>query len=233
MNRIHIVEDEQTLANEVCLYLEGLGYDVICSETINQARKNLSVTPCDLIILDVNLPDGTGFDFCREIREKSLTPILMLTALGNDEDVIQGLKSGADDYVSKPCSLRVLSMRIQTLLRRNNWKDEDRSCLISGNLRIDPFHKTVFNGEIDLNLGKTEFEIVHVLIREYGRILPRDTLFDRIWDSKENFVEDNTLSVHVSRLRNKLGKYNDVSYIETVKGIGYRWNVEVKKSSLL
>ena len=233
MIKIHIIEDNKEFAEEVSTFLKESGYNVVYSVNIKEARKTMTVDPCDFLILDVGLPDGTGFDFCKEVRSKSSIPILMLTAFDGEEDVIRGLKCGADDYVTKPCSLRVLSTRIQVLLRRDNWEKEDFGSLLSGDLRIDPLHRTIFNDTQMLNLGKTEIDIALVLIRENGRIIPRDVLLDRIWDSKDIFVEDNTLSVHVSRLRNKLGRFNGVSYIETVKGIGYRWNVEVKKSSLL
>lgn len=228
MVKIHIIEDNKEFAQSISDKLVDEGYVVSISESIKKARIACEESRFDLVILDIGLPDGDGFSYCKELREHYFSPILMLTAFDDDEDVVKGLQSGADDYVSKPCSLSVLTTRIQALLRRSKWNKEKTSILKSGDLSVDFVHQSVFCKDINLNLGKTEFDLVSALIQNHGQIMPRSVLLDRIWDEKERFIEDNTLSVHVSRLRNKLGLFEGNVYIETVKGIGYRWNVDIK-----
>lgn len=227
MITIHLVEDNSDLANEIADFLKESGYQVTISNTGQNAIKTNTSHAFDLHILDIGLPDCSGYIVCEKLRKNSLAPILMLTAYDNDEDIIRGLNCGADDYITKPCSLHVLLSRIQALLRRNQWNITKPTSLISGDLLVDIEHATVFRQGSNLYLGKTEFNIVNALIQGHGQILPRAMLLEQVWDSNEQFIEDNTLSVHVSRLRNKLGQFNKKAYIETVKGIGYRWNIEV------
>lgn len=229
MYTIHLVEDNKAFSEEISKFLVNAGYSVIVSDSISHALESINENDSDLIILDVGLPDGTGFQFCSKLREKYSNPILMLTAFDSEDDIIHGLQCGADDYVTKPCSLRVLLSRIQALLRRINWDISESPCFLSGEIKVDLVHQSVYFNDKNLYLGKTEFDLVSVLIRGCGQIMPRNLLLELIWDEKERFIEDNTLSVHISRLRAKLGRYNGVEYIETIKGIGYRWNVEVRK----
>lgn len=229
MPNIHIVEDNIELATAISEYLIEKGYQVDISESIRHANEYMAKERCDIYIVDIGLPDGSGFDLCKKMRTFYTGPILILTAFDSDEDVIHGLQCGADDYVTKPCSLKVLLTRVQALLRRNNWDKERSESLVSGDIAVDLKHKSVrIKGEL-ISLGKTEVELVSALIQGHGQIIPRNMLLEKIWDDRDNFIEDNTLSVHVSRLRNKLGQHGDVAYIETVKGVGYRWNVEVMR----
>ncbi len=229
MQKIHIVEDNRCLADIISEYLVEKEYEVVISEDILHAKEYMLKNQCDICILDIGLPDGTGFKLCEDLRAHYRGPILILTAFDSEEDIIHGLQCGADDYVTKPCSLRVLYTRIQALLRRNSWDKEKSQFLASGNMVVDIEHKTVRINDNLVSLGKTEVELILLLIQGHGQIMPRNILLEKIWDNRDNFIEDNTLSVHVSRLRNKIGQYNGMAYIETVKGIGYRWNVEVRR----
>lgn len=229
MYTIHLVEDNKAFSEEISKFLVNAGYSVIVSDSIRHALESINENDSDLIILDVGLPDGTGFQFCSKLREKYSNPILMLTAFDSEDDIIHGLQCGADDYVTKPCSLRVLLSRIQVLLRRKNWDMSKSPYFMSGEIKVDLVHQSVYINDKNLYLGKTEFDLVSALIQGGGQIMPRGLLLELIWDERERFIEDNTLSVHISRLRTKLGCYKGEAYIETVKGIGYRWNVEVRK----
>lgn len=223
-----MVEDDISLRRELRRGLEETGWAVSEAATAQAARRLCLTESPDLVILDVGLPDGDGFSLCHALREKIPCPILILTGFGSDDDVVLGFQSGADDYVTKPCSLRVLQSRIRALLRRADRWDSTAS-LCSGDLHFDLIHKMIFRGSAELLVSRTEFDLCLALLRQNGRILPREALLAAVWDDRERFISDNTLSVHVSRLRKKLGRYQDAAYIETVKGIGYRWNVEVRK----
>lgn len=223
-----MVEDDISLRRELRRGLEETGWAVSEAATAQAARRLCLTESPDLVILDVGLPDGDGFSLCRALREKIPCPILILTGFGSDDDVVLGFQSGADDYVTKPCSLRVLQSRIRALLRRADRWDFTAS-LCSGDLHFDLIHKMIFRGSAELLVSRTEFDLCLALLRQNGRILPREALLAAVWDDRERFISDNTLSVHISRLRKKLGRYQDAAYIETVKGIGYRWNVEVRK----
>lgn len=228
--RILLVEDDSILAEELSDFLEDKGFDVDIAKNKREVIYFFKNRQYDLFILDVGLPDASGFSLCSMIRNECLQPIIMLTAYDSENDIVTGLESGADDYITKPCSLRILQSRINTQLRRKEWFDrKDICCLKSGGLVIDVIHHMVQREGIELYLGDTEFKLCVALAKSDGRIMPRELLLDRIWDQNEKFIEDNTLSVHISRLRKKLGMYDGEMYIDTVKGIGYRWNFPVKR----
>ncbi|MCC8074126.1 MAG: response regulator transcription factor [Clostridiales bacterium] len=213
--QILLVEDDKFLRDGLCEILTKEGYDVTASDCINSARKELNGSSFDLIILDVMLPDGSGFDLCIEIRKtNNSTPILFLTAFDDEIQVVRGLDSGADDYVTKPFKLLELLSRVRALMRRNK-----SSLLQSRDIVIDIEHMTVKKNDKSIFVTPTEFQILSMLIRNNGIIVTRGTLLQNIWDDNDNFIDDNTLSVHISRLREKIG----ANHIITVRGIGYRW----------
>lgn len=215
MTRILLVEDDAFLRDGLCEMLGKEGYGVTAVSTISNARSKI----CDgfnLVILDVMLPDGNGFDFCTEIRANSNSiPILFLTACDDEIQIVRGLDSGADDYVTKPFKLFELMSRVRALLRRN----APSSVIQNSGITIDTNNITVKkNGEI-VFVTKTEFQILSTLIRNNGIIVARNTLLQDIWDDAGDFIDDNTLSVHISRLREKIG----AEHIKTIRGVGYRW----------
>lgn len=210
---ILIVEDDKSLNNGIALSFSSDKIIQACS--ISEARKVFNAA-VELIILDVNLPDGSGLDFCREIRTISKVPIIMLTANDMETDVVAGLESGADDYITKPFSLAVLRARVNAVLRRNEPVD---NIFKDGSFDFNFETMTFLNNGMAIELSKTEQKLLKLFVNNCGRTLSRDMLIDRIWTNGAEFVEGNALSVAVRRLREKLTD----APIKTVYGIGYIW----------
>ncbi len=213
--KILLVEDDAFLRDGLCEMLSKEGYGVTVVSTILDARSKIT-DGFNLVILDVMLPDGNGFDFCTEIRESGNNiPILFLTACDDEIQIVRGLDAGADDYVTKPFKLLELMSRVRALLRRN----VTNNIIQSSDIAVDTRNMTVKkNGEI-IFVTKTEFQILSTLIRNNGIIVTRAVLLRSIWDDNGDFIDDNTLSVHISRLREKIG----AEHIKTIRGVGYRW----------
>lgn len=215
--KIFLLEDDAYLRDGLSEMLSGQGYAVTATETISQARGIIASGVFDLIILDVMLPDGSGLDLCASLRASGVTsPILFLTACDDEINIVKGLDSGADDYVTKPFKLLELMSRVRALIRRSG---NNLSLVSSDGIVIDMNNMTVKKNNETIFLTKTEFQILCCLIRNSGVIVTRDTLLKNIWDESGNFIYDNTLSVHMSRLREKIG----FKHIVTVRGVGYRW----------
>ena len=215
--KIFLLEDDAYLRDGLSEMLSGQGYAVTAAETISQAREIIASGVFDLIILDVMLPDGSGLDLCASLRASGVTsPILFLTACDDEINIVKGLDSGADDYVTKPFKLLELMSRVRALIRRSG---NNLSLVSSDGIVIDMNNMTVKKNNETIFLTKTEFQILCCLIRNIGVIVTRDTLLKNIWDESGNFIYDNTLSVHMSRLREKIG----FEHIVTVRGVGYRW----------
>ena len=215
--KIFLLEDDAYLRDGLSEMLSGQGYAVKAAETISQARGIIASGVFDLIILDVMLPDGSGLDFCASLRASGVTsPILFLTACDDEINIVKGLDSGADDYVTKPFKLLELMSRVRALIRRSG---NNLSLVSSDGIVIDMNNMTVKKNNETIFLTKTGFQILCCLIRNSGVIVTRDTLLKNIWDESGNFIYDNTLSVHMSRLREKIG----FEHIVTVRGVGYRW----------
>ena len=208
-----IVEDDVALNNGIALSLQG--EQVKQAFSLTEARHMLDEA-VQLILLDINLPDGSGVDFCREIRQNSDVPIIMLTANDLEIDIVTGLENGADDYITKPFSLAVLRARVNAVLRRKNLA---QNIFVQGVFSFD-FERMIFskNG-IAVELSKTEQKLLKLLITNRGAILSREVLMERIWYDGAEFVDENTLSVTMKRLRKKLPGLP----IRTVYGIGYIW----------
>lgn len=215
MMTILIVEDDKPLNDGIALSLNEA--KSLQAYNLKEARALLNET-VDLIILDINLPDGSGLDFCREIRTFSSLPIIFLTANDMELDIVAGLASGADDYITKPFSLAVLRARIDAVMRRHLQAPdvyEQRGFIFD-------FGNMIFKtGETVVNLSKTEQKLLKLLVSNKGITLSRENLIDRIWSDGAEFVEENALSVTIGRLRQKLSG----APIKTVYGIGYVWEV--------
>ncbi len=213
--KILVVEDDVFLRDGLCEMLKKEGYDVVASGTIEDAKASFLKENFNLIILDVMLPDGNGFDMCGFIRSKNEdVPILFLTACDDEVQIVRGLDSGADDYVTKPFKLLELLSRIRALLRRTKT-----TLFTCDDIVIDVNTMTVKKSGEVVFLTPTEFQILSTLVRNNGVIVTRSVLLQNIWDDGGAFIDDNTLSVHISRLREKIG----TEHIVTVRGIGYRW----------
>lgn len=213
--KILVVEDDAFLRDGLCEMLGKEGYKAVAAGTAEQAKAELTQNTFDLIMLDVMLPDGNGFEMCSDIRaENEAVPILFLTACDDEVQVVRGLDAGADDYITKPFKLLELLSRIKALLRRSKV-----SVYRSENVVIDLKTMTVKKDGANLFVTPTEFQILSTLIRNNGVIVTRSVLLEHIWDEGGSFIDDNTLSVHISRLREKIGG----EHIVTVRGVGYRW----------
>jgi len=208
------------------LSLKQENYDFIQSFTVKEAKKHLSETEFDLIILDVNLPDGSGFNLCKEIRKYSSTPIIFLTANDMEIDVVTGLELGGDDYITKPFSLMILRARVSVVLRRGKQMTRNERFTI-GDFDFDFDSMKFYKNATKIELSKTEQKLLKILVKNHGNVLTRATLIDKIWTEDADYVDENALSVTIKRLRDKL-EDNPVKpqYIKTVYGIGYIWTVD-------
>lgn len=214
-NKILVVEDDAFLRDGLFEILQKEGYTAQCVNCKKDAREALRTNKFNLIILDVMLPDGNGFDLCLDIRKTDYhTPVLFLTACDDEIQIVRGLDSGGDDYVTKPFKLLELLSRVRALLRRNSVP-----VINSSDISLDTENMTVKKNGSLLFITPTEFQILSTLIRNNNVIVTRKSLLKNIWDDNNNFIDDNTLSVHISRLREKIG----TEHIVTVRGIGYRW----------
>lgn len=219
---VMVLEDDIDLAEGIELSLKSEELNFIMCKTITEARKALALYQFDLLIFDINLPDGNGLDFCRELKKKMQIPIVLLTAKSMEMDIVKGLESGADDYITKPFSLMVLRARIRALLRRNiiTSEQEYRDSVFLFRFETMEFYK---NG-VQIDLSKTEQQILYLLISNPNRILTRERLLEWVWSEGAEYVEDNALSVGIRRLRDKLeDDSSNPSYIKTIYGKGYVW----------
>lgn len=219
MERILIVEDDNGLNHGLCRALGEGEREILSCFNLRTAREMLAKETVSLLLLDVNLPDGNGVDFLREVKDASPElPVILLTANDTDLDIVDGLEQGADDYITKPFSLSVLRARVNTQLRKASSPKAPA-------FRMDGFlfdfpNLRFFAGDQEVFLSKTEQKLLRLLIENRGNVMSREILVDRIWTDGADFVEENALSVTVKRLRDKLGAQ---SFIKTVYGIGYMW----------
>lgn len=218
MKKILITEDDAALAAGLCRALASDTAEADSVGNIKTAREKLSSGGYSLVILDVNLPDGSGFDFLSEIKAAYDIPVIMLTANDLESDIVAGLEAGADDYITKPFSLAVLRARVNARLRKPVYRAENKF-LCDG--YVFDFERMEFTvGGTAVELSKTEQKLLRILTENAGLTLPRDRLVDRIWTDGAEYVDENALSVTIKRLRDKLGAKD---YIKTVYGIGYTW----------
>ena len=221
---ILLVEDERSIREPLAEALRSEGFETSVAGTAAEALELAGQAP-DLILLDVMLPDGSGFEVCRELRASSRVPIIMLTARGEEADRVVGLELGADDYVVKPFSAREVVARIRAVLRRTAAPEAGGDGPLEiGGLRLDPARHEVTRDGASLELSRKEFELLHLLMRNAGSVVTRDRLIDEVWDPNW-FGSTKTLDVHVSGIRRKLG--DDPAhprYLHTVRGVGFRFS---------
>ena len=225
INKILIIEDDIALNNGIVLALKNDNYIFEQSYTLGEAKIKISEQIFDLLILDINLPDGNGLIFLSDLRKKTAIPVILLTANDMETDVVAGLELGADDYITKPFSLMVLRARVNTQLRKNQpFK--------ANSMQIDDF---LFNFDTmefskmgkTIELSKTEQKLLRILVENIGITLSRADLVDRIWTDGAQYVDENALSVTIKRLRDKIEDTPTIpKYIKTVYGLGYTWAVK-------
>lgn len=226
--KILIVDDEEHIRELLKYNMESIGYKCIMTDNGIDASRMVKEQRPDLVLLDLMLPGMDGYEVCKEIRKNnniSSTPIIMITAKGEELDKILGLELGADDYVTKPFSIRELMARVKAVLRRTTVREVDEA-FIFGNISIDfDKHEVMKSGnKIDLTLK--EFELLEILVKNKGRVMTRDFLLDKIW-GYEYIGETRTVDVHIRHLRQKIEDDDkNPKFIETIRGIGYRFNFE-------
>lgn len=219
MKKILLVEDNETIIMGLSYSLEQEGFEIVSSKTRKDAEKVLTSEKIDLVLLDVTLPDGNGFDICKFVKQKLDIPVIFLTAQDEETSVVIGLDLGADDYVIKPFRTRELISRINSVLRRYDKNIEKSNIVHYKNIKIDTNKAKVYKNDEEIIFTSLEYKILLMLFTNQNKLITREELLDKIWDIAGNFVNDNTLTVYIKRIREKLG---DESIIKTVRGLGYR-----------
>lgn len=229
MERILLLEDDKSLVTGLTLALGRAGYALDTARTLAEAGHLWQAGRYDLLMLDVILPDGTGFDFCREVRRTSGVPILFLTASDEEMDIITGLDLGGDDYITKPFKLGVLLSRVHALLRRaGGFGAQQATELCSGGIRVDLLAGRAEKNGVPLELTATEYKLLCLFLRSPGQVLTKETILNALWDCEGNYVDTNTLTVYIRRLRLKVeDDPGSPQRLVTVRGMGYRWNGDV------
>ncbi len=223
--RILVVEDDLTLSAGLCFELDNSGYITVAAYNCRKAERLIREDRFDLVLLDVNLPDGNGFDLCRAIKQvRPELPVIFLTANDLEQDMLEGFDMGAEDYVTKPFHMQVLLRRVDVVLRRANQAVPDTPAQrwSDGFLLLDFSALTAQRGEEKLPITPNEYKLLRTLTENAGRILTRQLLLEKLWDSGGNFIDDHTLTVTMNRLRSKI-EDDAHSYIQTVRGMGYIW----------
>lgn len=227
MKWILLVEDDLSLINGLSFAMKKYGYalDVACTKC--EKEKVWEDGKYDLVILDVSLPDGSGFDICRDIRRVSKVPVMFLTAADEETDMIMGLDIGGDDYITKPFKLAVFLSRVNALLRRSENFSQAQTQLSSGGITIQLLKGEVYKNDKKVELTANEYKLLRLLMENPGQVLSPEQILAKLWDCEENFVDGNTLTVYIRRLRTKIeddpGK---PQRIVTIRRMGYRWNAQ-------
>lgn len=220
MTKILLVEDDGQIASYLGELLRAEGFDTQIAGSKKEASECLLIQAFDLVLLDVSLPDGNGFSVCAEIKKEYEIPVIFLTASGDEYSVVAGLDMGADDYIAKPFRPRELISRIRSVLRRCKKEQRILSC---GDLKVNVSSATVTKGEKELFLSALEYRLLLILLQNKGQILTRNQLLEEIWDASGEYVNDNTLSVYMKRLREKIEENpQSPRLLHTIRGIGYR-----------
>ena len=220
MTKILLVEDDGQIASYLGELLRAEGFDTQIAGSKKEASECLLIQAFDLVLLDVSLPDGNGFSICAEIKKEYEIPVIFLTASGDEYSVVAGLDMGADDYIAKPFRPRELISRIRSVLRRCKKEQRILSC---GDLKVNVSSATVTKGEKELFLSALEYRLLLLLLQNKCQILTRNQLLEEIWDASGEYVNDNTLSVYMKRLREKIEENpQSPRLLHTIRGIGYR-----------
>lgn len=226
MDKILIVEDDEKLRNELKIFLDRNGFDVIVLEKFDNCIEDILNSNADLVLLDINLPIIDGEYICKELRKVSDVPIIIVTSRDNELDELISLNYGADQYVTKPYNIQILLAKINSLLRRSKNVDSNQTKIDCKKFVLNISKSLIEKDDIKIELTKNELKILHYLVMKKGQIIPRDDIMDYLWDS-ESFIDDNTLTVNIKRLRNKLEELGLSDIIETKRGQGYilKWKM--------
>lgn len=226
MNRILLLEDDPSLINGLSFALKKQGFELDIARTVAEAIFLWQDGRYDLLIFDVSLPDGSGFEVCKKVRLTSKVPIIFLTASDDEISIVMGLDIGADDYITKPFKLGVLLSRINALLRRaKNFETEDAE-LASNGIVLRPLQGQAYQNSKPLSLTTMEYRLLSLFMQNPDQILPKERILDKLWDSKGNYIDENTLAVYIRRLRMKIETDpGNPQMLKTVRRMGYKWNI--------
>lgn len=218
---IFLLEDDEAIGIGLTYSLENEGYNVTLAKSVKEAEKNIDEKEFSLYILDLTLPDGSGYDVCKRIKAKGDLPVIFLTAYDDEVNVIMGFELGADDYISKPFRVKELMLRIKSVMRRYSNETSDGIIKIN-NLKINTNEAKVYKNNEEIILTAMEYRLLLILLSNRGKVLSRTALLENIWDVAGDFVEDNTLTVYIKRLRDKIEEDPaKPEFIKTVRGLGY------------
>ena len=227
MKRIFFVEDDQSLIKGLSFALAKQGYETDIARTKLEAEKLWSDGKYDLVILDVSLPDGSGYDICKKIRQTSKTPIIFLTAADEETDVIMGLDIGGDDYITKPFKLSIFLSRVNALLRRSSNFEQPNTELSSNGIKADLLTRKVCKNGTEIDLTAGEYKLLCLFMENPNIVLSPEHILSRLWDCDENYIDNSTLTVYIRRLRKKIeDDPADPQNIVTVRRMGYKWNAK-------
>jgi len=227
MKRLLIVEDDNSISTALSFSFKKEGFDVNAIATAAEARKLIFEEPFDIIIMDVGLPDGDGFEVSKYIRSVSQVPIVFLTARDEKEYMYRGFELGGDDYITKPFSFKELYLRVNSILRRNENSDM-KKVRVSGDIRIDTSSVRVYKKDVILDLTPTEYKLLNFFFDNARDAMTREDILKNIWATTQDLKGDNTISVYIKRLREKIeDEVNTPVYIKTVRNVGYIWDKEV------
>ncbi|MGI6707100.1 MAG: response regulator transcription factor [Clostridia bacterium] len=221
--KLLLVEDDRAIALGLEYSLSQEGFEVTICDNAKSALSKIDEMKFDIALLDIMLPDGNGFDICRKLKEKDDTPVIFITARDDEGSVVMGLDIGADDYISKPFRIRELQSRIRSVLRRAKKQYHDDHVIRYGNVSVNMTKGTVTKNGNDVFLTALEYRLLLTLVNNEGRVLTRNQLIESIWDVSGDFVNDNTLTVYIKRLREKIeDDPQNPKIIKTVRGLGYQ-----------
>ncbi len=225
MKRIFLVEDDLSLINGLSFAIKKQGYMLDVARTFREADQIWAEGKYDLVVLDVSLPDGSGFDLCRRIRQTSKVPIMFLTAADEETDVIMGLDMGGDDYITKPFKLAIFMSRANALLRRSDNFSEADAELNSNGISVHLLKSEVYKNNQQIELTASEYKLLCLFMENPDRVLSQEQILSRLWDCDENYIDNNSLSVYIRRLRKKIeDDPGNPTRIITVRRLGYKWN---------
>lgn len=220
MQNILIVEDDEKLSKELEKFLSQNGYEASRITNFENVINDILNSKCNMVLLDINLPGNNGEYICKEVRKISDVPIVMITSVDSELDELISLNYGADDYITKPFNLQILLAKIATILKRTSSNNKDQTKINCENFILNLSKSTIEKDRKEIELTKNEFKILYYLVQNRGKIVSREELMNYLWDS-EMFVDDNTLTVNITRIRNKLEEVNLKDILETRRGQGY------------
>lgn len=228
MSKILLLEDDLSLINGLSFVFKKQGFELSIARTLKEAERMWKDGKYDLLILDVSLPDGCGFEFCKKVRLTSKVPIIFLTASDEETSIIMGLDIGGDDYITKPFKLGVFVSRINALLRRANSFQAMDTELQSNGIKVLLLQGQVFKNGVLLDLTAVEYKLLCLFMRNPNMVLTKEQILDRLWDCDGNYIDSSTLTVYMRRLRMKIeDNPSEPQMLRTVRGMGYKWNITV------